>query len=226
MIPFMVGMGSTSSVLPPSRPRRRDAERNHRRIVAAARAVLAESGADATVEQIARRAGLGVGTLYRNFPGKEALIDAVLDDAFDEIVRVAEAALEEADAWSGFVDFVHRAAALHAGNSGLRDIVAGSAQGRERAASMRARLEPLIRRIVERAQENGSLRRDFAPEDVPLVFWGTARVIDLSEPVAPATWRRFLGLILDGLRADAASPLPSPPLSRAQLDRVSPGRAS
>ena len=188
--------------------------------------MLADSGADVTVEQIARRAGVGVGTLYRHFPGKEALVDAVLDDAFDEIVALAGSALGEDDAWTGFAGFIERAVALHAANGGLRDIVSGNARGRERAASMRARLQPLVSRLVERAQAQGSLRPDFAPEDVPLLFWGSGRVIDLSAPVAPEIWRRFLGLLLDGLRSGAASPLPAPPLTRAQLGRVTPGRVS
>ncbi len=209
-----------------SRPRRSDAERNHARIVVAARAVLAERGADAKVEDIARRAGLGVGSLYRHFPDKEALIDAVLEDAFDEILGLADAALEKDDAWAGFSGFVEGAISLHAANSGLRDIVAGSARGRERAASMRARLRPKLRRLVARAHAEGGLRGDFAAEDIPLLFWGTGRVIDVTAPVAPEIWQRYLGFVLDGLRAGAASPLPTAPLTPAQLDRISPRKVS
>ena len=209
-----------------SRPRRSDAQRNHELIVTAARAVLAESGADARVEEIAHRAGVGVGTVYRHFPDKDALIDAVLDDAFDEIISLAEAALEEGEAWTGFAGFLERTIALQATNSGLRGIAAGSERGRERAASMRTRLRPLVRRIVERAQAEGGLRPDFAPEDVPLVFWGAGRVIDLATPVAPEIWQRFLALLLDGLRTGAATPLPTPPLTRGQLDQVTARRVS
>ena len=211
---------------PTSRLRRSDAERNHARIVLAARAVLVESGADAKVEEIARRAGLGVGSLYRHFPDKEALIDAVLDDAFGEILELADAALEQDDAWAGFSGFVEGAVALHAANSGLRDIVAGSARGRERAAAMRARLRPKVRRLVARAHAEGGLRTDFAAEDVPLLFWGTGKVIDLTSSVAPEIWQRYLGLLLDGLRAGAASPLPVRALTPAQLDRISPRKVS
>jgi AcrR family transcriptional regulator len=209
-----------------SRPRRIDAQRNHERIVAAARSVLAESGADARVEDIAHRAGVGIGTLYRHFPDKDALTDAVLDDAFGEIVALAEAALEEPDAWEAFAGFLRRTIALHATNSGLRGIAAGSERGRERAAEMRTRLRPLVRTLVERAQAEGGLRADFTPEDVPLVFWGTGKVIDLSATVAPVLWQRFLGLLLDGLRTGSASPLATPPLTRRQLDRVTARRTS
>ena len=223
-VPFMMQM--TMSPTATTRPRRSDAERNHRRIVTAARTVLAESGADARVEEIAHHCGLGVGTLYRHFPDKESLIDAVLDDAFGEIIELAEAALAEEDAWAGFAGFVERTIALYSTNRGLREIVAGNTRGRERAATMRTRLRPLVRRLVERAQADGSLRRDFAPEDVPVVFWACDRVIEASAPVAPEIWQRLLGLLLDGLRTDAATPLPTPPLTRAQLDLIAPRRAS
>ena len=88
------------------------------------------------------------------------------------------------------------------------------------AESMRARIRPLLRRMIQRAQEQGALRPDFTPEDLPLVFWTADRVIDRTAAVAPDYWRRFLGLLLDGLQADAASPLPRPPLTRAQLERT------
>ena len=91
---------------------------------------------------------------------------------------------------------------------------------------MRERMRPLVRRLVERAQEQGALRRDFAPEDLPLVFWTGDRVIEATGSVAPELWRRYLGLLLNGLRAGAATPLPAPPLSRAQLARASRKRHS
>jgi AcrR family transcriptional regulator len=209
-----------------TRPARSDATRNHELIVTAARSVLAESGADATMEEIARRCGLGVGTLYRHFPDKEALVDAVLDDAFAEIVALARAALTEADAWAGFAGFVEGTIAHHAANRGLREIMAGNARGRERAAAMRASLRPLVRDLVERARAEGSLRADFAPEDVPVLFWACDRVIEASAPVVPELWQRLLGLLLDGLRAGAATPMPRAPLTPAQLDRIAPRRAS
>ena len=85
---------------------------------------------------------------------------------------------------------------------------------------MRARVRPVLTRLIERAQEQGTLRADFTLEDVPLLFWTGGRVIEATSTVAPELWRRYLGLMLDGLRADSATPLPQPPLTRAQLDRV------
>ena len=208
------------------RPLRRDAQANRERIVAAARAAFATRGIEATVEEIARGAGVGMGTLYRRFPTKEDLVDAVLEDAFGQFVHMAEEALAEEDAWVGFTGFLERSLALHGADRGLKDLVASSEHGLARTEAMRSRLRPLIRRLVERAQEQGSLRADFTPEDVPVVFWTAGRVIETTSPVAPDFWRRYLGLLLDGLRAGAATPLEHPPLTRAQLERATGRKAS
>ncbi len=202
------------------RPLRRDAQANRDRIVAAARAAFAADGIEVPVEEIARRAAVGMGTLYRHFPAKEDLIDAVLEDAFAAFIAAAEQALAEEDAWAGFRGFLERVFALHVENRGLKDIIATRAHGRARADAMRARMRPLLRRLIERAQKQGALRADFTAEDMPLVFWTGGRVIEATAAVAPEFWRRHLGLLLDGLRAEAATPLPHPPLTRAQLNRA------
>lgn len=163
---------------------------------------------------------MGIATLYRHFASKEELVDAVLEDAFEELIDVAEAAASEPDAWLGFRRFVEQAVALHARNRGLKDVVETRMHGAERAAAMRRRLRPLLERLVERAQRQGALRRDFAPEDVALLFWGCDRVIELSAGVEPELWRRHLGFVFDGLRAEAATPLAQAPLSSTQLRRA------
>ena len=206
------------------RPLRRDAQANRDRIVAVARAAFSADGIEVPVEEIARRAAVGMGTLYRHFPAKEDLIDAVLEDAFDGFISAAEQGLAEEDAWAGFCGFLERAFALHVEHRGLKDVIATRVHGRARAEAMRTRMRPLLRRLIERAQEQGALRADFKPEDMPLVFWTGARVVEATSTVAPEFWRRYLGLLLDGLRAEAATPLPRPPLTRSQLDRVSAGR--
>lgn len=176
------------------------------------------------MEEIVRHAGVGMGTLYRHFPTKEELVDAVLEEAFGEIVELAEEAAAADEAWAGLVGFFERALALHAVNRGLKDVLATGGRGRERADAMRAQIRPLLRRTIARAQEQGSLRRDFAAEDVPFVIWTVGRVIETSAQVAPEYWRRYLGFVLDGLRAGAATPLPAPPLTRSQLARATRGR--
>jgi AcrR family transcriptional regulator len=199
---------------------RSDARRNRERLVASARELFARAGADVPVEEITRHAGVGMGTLYRHFPTKEELIDAVLEDAFAELVAAAEEGARAEDAWAGLTGFLEQALARHAENRGLKDVFATRERGRKRAEAMRARIRPLVRRMIERAQQQGTLRADFAPEDLPLVFWTADRVIEATAVVAPDYWRRYLGLLLDGLRADAATPLPRQPLTQAQLARA------
>jgi AcrR family transcriptional regulator len=208
----------------PVRPLRRDAQANRDRIVATARSAFAVDGIEVSVEEIARRAAVGMGTLYRHFKAKEDLVDAVLEDAFAEFIGAAERALAEEDAWTGFRGFFERVFTLHAENRGLKDILATRAHGRVRAEAMRRRIRPLLRELVERAQQQGTLRADFTAEDIPIVFWTGGRVIEVTAAVAPEFWRRHLGLLLDGLRAEAATPLPQPPLTPAQLNRVTARR--
>jgi AcrR family transcriptional regulator len=205
-----------------ARSLRSDAQRNRERILASARALLARDGVEASVEEITREAGVGMGTLYRHFPTKEELIDAVLEDAFAELVEIAERAVADEDAWRGFTSFLERALALQAANRGLNDMLIARDHGRQRARAMRARIQPLLAQLIDRAQAQGALRPDFTAQDVSLVFWAAGRVIEASAAVAPDYWRRYLGFLLDGLQAGAATPLPGPgpPLTPSQLARA------
>jgi AcrR family transcriptional regulator len=203
---------------------RSDARRNRERLVASARELFATEGVEVAVEQITHHAGLGMGTLYRHFPTKDDLIDAVLEDAFAEIIRLARSAAAEEDAWAGLTGFLEQTLALHAQNRGLKDVLAARGHGAQRE-TMRTRVRSLVRELVERAQEQGTLRADFTPEDLPLVFWSTGRVIETTAHVAPDYWRRHLAFLLDGLRASSATPLSTPPLTRAQLARAQKGQS-
>ena len=206
------------------RPLRRDAQRNRDRIVEAARAAFARDGIDVSVEEIARRAGVGMGTLYRRFPTKRDLIDAVLEDAFSEICRAAEDALELEDGWLGFTTFLDRVFELHVRNRGIKDVIASGQHDRRRLEALRAQMRPLVAELIRRAQEQGTLRHDFVAEDMPILIWTGGRVAELTSDVSPELWRRYLGFMLDGLRTGAATPLSRPPLTREQLDRVTGAR--
>lgn len=205
---------------------RSDARRNREGLVASARELIARGGPNVSVEEITRHAGLGMGTLYRHFPTKDELIDAVLEDAFAELVELAREAAAEEDAWTGLTNFLEQALARHAANRGLKDVLASREHGRRRAEAMRARIRPVLHGLIERAQAQGTLRSDFASEDLPLVFWTAGRVIETTADVAPEFWRRYLALLLDGLRAESATTLPQPPLTRAQLARAAGRRES
>lgn len=207
----------TTERTPPSL--RRDARANRDRILEAARASFATDGVDVPVEAIAQRAGVGMGTLYRRFPTKQDLVEAVIAESLDAFVAAAEDGLAEEDPWTGFSGFVERVLGLHAENRALREMLAGTEHGKARE-EVRRRVRPLVRQLVERAQADGSLRADFAPEDMPLVFMTGGRVLEASRGVAPDLWRRYVGLLLDGLRAEGATPLPRGPLTQAQVNRL------
>jgi AcrR family transcriptional regulator len=223
--PFYGILGRVPAAAEP-KPLRSDARRNRERLVASARELFAREGIDVPVEEITHHAGVGMGTLYRHFPAKEDLVDAVLEDAFEGIVAAAKEAEAAEDAWEGLVGFLDRALAQHAANRGLKDMLADRPGGRKRLEAMRSRVDPILRRLVAQAQEEGTLRPDFAFEDLPVVFWTAFRVIERTASVAPDFWRRYLGLLLDGLRPGAASPLPVPPLTRTQLARTAERRAA
>ena len=196
---------------------RSDARQNRQTLLTATRELFAAEGLDVGAREIARRAGVGVGTLYRHFPTREDLIDAVLEDALAAFVAAVETALDDADPWHGFTSFFEAALALHARNRALMSMIESNDHGLERTTAMRRRLRPLLARLVERAKECGELRADFTAQDVLLVFWAVDRAI---ERAGDLVWRRQLAFLLDGLRAGRATPIPYPPLTDAQLKRV------
>jgi AcrR family transcriptional regulator len=199
---------------------RRDAERNRQRILEAARLGFAQHGLGITLDEIARLAGVGVGTVYRRFPNKELLIDALFEDRVGDVSALAEAMLDEPDAWRALTTFLEGAVTLLASDRGLRELVLGSAYGPERVARARSRVKPLVERLVARAQEAGDLRADMSATDFPLILFMIDAVVDATREVEPQAWQRALGIVLDGLaaRRDGASPLPTGPLDEQQLD--------
>jgi AcrR family transcriptional regulator len=202
-----------------SKPLRADAERNRQRILETARELFAERGLEAGVEQIAERAGVGMGTVYRHFPTKAALVDAILDERLQEVERIAEDSVAVADPWQAFTTFLERVLLLQADDRSFREIVAAR-RGDARLAGAWARARPYVELLVTRAQEQGALRADVTFADIPPLLWATGRVIELTVEAAPEFWRRHLGLLLDGLRAERAAPLARPPLTRTQLARA------
>ena len=188
--------------------------------MSSARVLFATAGLETSVEDVTRHAGVGMGTLYRHFATKEEPISAVVKAALAELLGLAERSLEDAGPWTAFATFFERAIAMHAENRGLKDVIATRAHGLSRAAAKRRQLRPLLVRLVERAQTDGSLRADLSPQDISLLLWGADGVIEYGSAVAPEVWRRYLGFILDGLRSEAATPQAQPPLTRAQVDQA------
>ena len=207
------------------RPLRRDAARNRERILAAAGEVFATRGLEVTLDDIAHHAGVGVGTVYRRFHDKEQLIDALFDDRMDAIVRVAEDALAAADPWLGLEGFFVGILDLQAADRGLRELAFAGRHGRERVARARTRLLPMVHELVTRAQASGQLRGDVLADDVPIIQKMLAQVIDIAGDVSPDLWRRYLTIVLDGLRTgrDGPTALQVPALEHGQLESCMQG---
>jgi AcrR family transcriptional regulator len=209
------------SALPSQRPLRRDAERNRQRILDAARVVFAERGLSGSHDDIAREAGVGVGTVYRRFPDKEQLIDALFEARIEEIVDIARAAVDHPDPWEALVGYLVRMQELQSEDRGLKEILLGGARGLERAVAARALIVPLAARVLQRAKDAGVVRRDIELTDLPLIQLAIGTVAEASRDVAPDVWRRTMTLVLDGLRAEnARSELVSPALDEQHADEV------
>ena len=195
------------------RPLRRDARENRDRILAAAREAFAELGMEASVEEIAGRAGVGVGTLYRRFPTKDALAEAVFEAHLDLVAEAATGALEADDPWDGLLGYLTHVVGLQAADRGLSEIMGAALRSEHVLGRARTRLRPLVEELIAQAQTTGDLREDVTYEDVSVLLWTTGRVVDATRDIAPEFWRRYLALLVDGLRAESASLLPRPPLS-------------
>jgi AcrR family transcriptional regulator len=179
---------------------RADARRNRERILAAAREQFAEHGLDVQMEQIARVAGVGVGTVYRHFPAKEDLLQALADERFARFADRARAGLEDPDPWNGFCELMRESARVTAEDRALSEAM-GQLPGLCAAAAEKAHLLELSGELIERAQASGAMRADFTAEDVPSLMRGLARATAPHDSGPPAiSWERYLEIMLAGLR--------------------------
>jgi AcrR family transcriptional regulator len=194
-------------------PLRADAERNRQRLLTAAKELFAARGVDVTLDDIARHAGVGTGTAYRRFPNKDALIEALMADRIAEIGALAEESLQDPDPWRAFAGFFERALALMAADRGLKEVVFSPGRGRERVAHARRSIAPAVNKLVHRAVEAGVVRSDIATSDVPIINFMLTTVVELSRDIEPELYRRYLAIVLDGLRVKDGDPLPVEGLS-------------
>lgn len=177
---------------------RADAERNRAALLAAARDVFGEQGLDASLDEIARRAGVGNATLYRRFPTRRDLIVEVFAGQMAQYVTLAEHALLEPDPWAAFAEYLTSVFEMQATDRGLAELVISSAfDDDERLAALRAAAQRGATNVIERAQAAGRLRADFTRRDLSLLARANAGVVQRSPD--PQAWRRVLALLLDGL---------------------------
>jgi len=198
---------------------RRDAERNRAKLIETGRSALAELGPDAPLEEIARRAGVGIGTLYRHFPTREALVESIFAEHIGSVRAAAERAAAAEDAWVGLVGFLEHVCELQARNLPLRGVFLRQSDRRS-LAEHRERMRPLLDRLVRRAREQGSLREDYTLGDLSLALWSFAPIFEATADIHPNVWRRHLRILLDGMRAEAATTQQVRPLAGKQLERA------
>ncbi|MFI6564064.1 TetR/AcrR family transcriptional regulator [Streptomyces sp. NPDC050534] len=200
---------------------RRDALRNRKLLTQTAREVFAEQGLDAPLDVIARRAGIGNATLYRHFPTRAALVDEVFRDALTETMAAGTQARTAEDAWTGLTRYLHTVFATLAADRGTNDLMTTSLESVTSLDAIHAHNRETIADLLRRGQEQGTVRPNLTTEDVLVALAALGRVVPALSTVAPDAWTRPLALLLDGFRANpAASALPVPPLTSAQLGTV------
>ena len=191
------------------RPLRADARRNRERVLTAARAVFADQGREAQMDDVARRAEVGVGTVYRHFPTKEALIEAVAIDSFERVTAKAQEALELDDPWEAFTSTRWSGAEILAGDRALSELMALIPGPMLKGLPVEQELNAAMSELIRRAQEAGALRTDVILDDIPMVMCGVGSATR-KEHRCPDAWRRHLSIVIDGMRASTASgPLPT-----------------
>jgi AcrR family transcriptional regulator len=199
----------------PDKPLRRDAVRNRERILEAARDLFAQRGLSASLNDIARHAGVGVGTVYRHFPDKDQLVEGLFEQRIEELVTRMEQALADPDAWRALTSFIRESTEMQADDRGIKDLLTGGHVGLERISRVRDRLMPMGEELVRRAHASGQLRADIETTDLTLIQAIMGPLIDASAGVEPELYRRYLEIMLRGI---AARPDEQPPLPVAALD--------
>lgn len=181
-------------------PLRRDAERNRQLLLRTAYDLMATAGLDVPYEEIARAAGTGMGTVYRRFPQRQDLLDALFSEHIDTVIALAEEAARSADAWAGLTWFLERQLEIEAQSRGLGELLRGRNQATAVVRRAHERMTPLVADLIARAVRAGQLPAGATPADFAAVHVMVGSVMDASRAFAPRLWRRALTIALAGLR--------------------------
>ena len=190
---------------------RADARRNREAILEAARERFADAGLECQIDDIAKTAGVGVGTVYRHFPAKGDLYAALIHDRFARLAERTKEALTEDDPWQAFCDLMRWSADLQAKDRALSEFLSTNPSLGQHEA-VETGLADLTEKLIKNAQRSGGMRKDIVVEDVPTLICGLAAITGAHEESMPAlNWDRFLEIVLDGMRAaPGTSKLPPP----------------
>lgn len=184
-------------------PTRKDAARNRARLLEAAQQLFTVGGLDITLKDVARHAGVGVGTVYRHFPTKDDLISALFAEQLDREIERARAGAVEQDAWGGLVHYLEDTLRIQASNRGLRALMCPAGSTNPTVRECKAVINPYVERMVEAAHEQGTLRTDCTALDIAYLQIALVGIMD-ANPDSPELYRRHLAFFLDGVRTGLA----------------------
>jgi AcrR family transcriptional regulator len=197
------------------RPMRREAVENRERLLFAARQVFAVKGLDAPVDEIARAAGVGMGTFYRHFPTKQAIIDELVGDLRRSLLQVARRArLRNDDA--GLEALLFDAGTLHARDPGYMQFLWSRSESEQDAVE---EFLTILAELLEQGKAAGRIRADLAVTDVWLSLWSLRAILEMTRATAPSAWKRHLELMIAGMHTEPSSKLAPAPMSIARARR-------
>ncbi|SNT28098.1 DNA-binding transcriptional regulator, AcrR family [Asanoa hainanensis] len=200
-----------------TRAERSDSVRNRERLLVAARALFATDGLHAPLDRIATTAGVGPGTLYRHFPTRLALWEAVLEEPLRAQLDLVERALANPDRWTGLAGYLLETCAHEAERGGYLNLMTTRFDGAPRLSELRRQIQRRIVELISRARTEGVIRPDFTTEDLVFLTLSNSRVAEVTRDVAPGAWRRNAELFLDSMRPERAHPLSQPPLQPSEV---------
>lgn len=202
------------------RPLRADAARNRELILQTARRCFAERGISVTLNDIAHEAGVGVGTVYRRFADKDALIEALLATKFEAMNDAASRAAQEIDPKEALRVYLTGVFEFRARDRALADAIVRAGKGRPGIVQERDRLESQVDDIIRRAKDAGVVRAGFSYRDLPMLTTMVGAVADATRACDPDAWRRYAEVLIDGLFQSESGEMLGTPLDRDALERA------
>ncbi|WP_189223523.1 TetR/AcrR family transcriptional regulator [Saccharothrix coeruleofusca] len=194
--------------MPDRRPMRVDAARNRDRVLSAAREAVARGDTSLQLNELARRAGVGVGTVYRNFPTRQALLEALSEDRLLALLAEASAALAEADPSSGLRRLLRAVLDVLLADEAFAEVLAIRQEARSAAAGLKTRFDRAAEDLITRAREAGALRADVDAEDLRLMVCGVVHAARNNGGDTDSAAERYLAVLMAGLRPDPRSAVP------------------
>jgi AcrR family transcriptional regulator len=206
---------------PGARPPRTDAVRNRQLLLRAAAEAFAEQGTEVSIAEIAQRAGIGKGTVFRHFATKDDLIAAIMGEMIDRLVTTGTELSDAADPAAALLEFMTTGIGLLARDRALCEAVGRPSLQHPAVRAGIDRLCEVAETLTSRARRQGAIRPDITGPDIVLLLAGVQQTAAPLADTHPQLWRRYLRLVFDGMRAQAAPPLPYPPPGR--LEFTGPG---